>query len=352
MKTTSISKQPIRWSQDGRAGGHRASTSSHVGHPSGHPPGTGGGLLTPKERGRSPTGPGRTLRERKSGGGTWPASLRGCWERGGVSTIGGAHPWYGELWGQEKTFGGWGDQRGREPAFSRLFRSRQPAGVGGWISTLWVLSLSAPPRPFLATQVWSLSPALPRAFTGRVDPGPKPPAPRPPLATRIPGLNLPPLHYQGLFLFLFFFLLVYCFASLFLRFCFFMVYFSTFLHLFSFLLLFGALFFGMLFSLPGLGSQAGGWTGAPAVGALNPNPWTKGEPKSSGESNWYSSPRGFHLGTKTQLHPTACKLQWWMPHAKQSAKWEHKSMHQEKCEDGTNIVQAKEHSKNYKSKKM
>ena len=142
-----------------------------------------------------------------------------------------------------------------------------------------------------------------------MDPGPKPPAPRPPLATRIPGLNLPPLHYQGLFLFLFFLLLVYCFASLFLRFCFFMVYFSTFLHLFSFLLLFGALFFGMLFSLPGLGSQAGGWTGAPAVGALNPNPWTKGEPKSSGESNWYSSPRGFHLGTKTQLHPTACKLQ-------------------------------------------
>ena len=32
-------------------------------------------------------------------------------------------------------------------------------------------------QPFLATQVLSLSPALPRAFTGRVDPGPKPPAP-------------------------------------------------------------------------------------------------------------------------------------------------------------------------------
>lgn len=31
-------------------------------------------------------------------------------------------------------------------------------------------------QPFLATQVLSLSPALPRAFTGRVDPGPKPSA--------------------------------------------------------------------------------------------------------------------------------------------------------------------------------
>lgn len=236
MKTTSVSKQPIRWSRDGRAGGHRASTSSHVGHPSGHPPGTGGGLLTPKERGRSPMRPGRTLRERKSGGGTWPASLRGCWERGGVRTIGGAHPWYGELWGQEKTFGGWGDQRGREPAFSRLLRSRQPAGVGGWISTLWVLSLSTPPWPFLATQVWSLSSALPRAFTGRVDPGPKPPAPRPPLATRIPGLNLLPTHYQGLFHFLFFScwctVLLHCFY-VFVFFYGIFFYFSTFIFLFT-----------------------------------------------------------------------------------------------------------------------
>jgi len=39
-----------------------------------------------------------------------------------------------------------------------------------------------------------------------------------------------------------------------------------------------------------------------------------------------------------------------MPQAKQSAKWEHKSMHQENCEDETNIVQAKEKGKNYKSK--
>ena len=37
-----------------------------------------------------------------------------------------------------------------------------------------------------------------------------------------------------------------------------------------------------------------------------------------------SSPRDLHLNTKTQLHAMARKLQYWMPHAKQLARKEHK----------------------------
>ena len=36
-----------------------------------------------------------------------------------------------------------------------------------------------------------------------------------------------------------------------------------------------------------------------------------------------SSPRGLHLNTNTQLHPTASKLQCWTPQAKQLARQEH-----------------------------
>ena len=39
------------------------------------------------------------------------------------------------------------------------------------------------------------------------------------------------------------------------------------------------------------------------------------------------SPKDLHLNTKTQLHPTASKLQCWMPHAKQLARQEHNPMH-------------------------
>ena len=40
-----------------------------------------------------------------------------------------------------------------------------------------------------------------------------------------------------------------------------------------------------------------------------------------------SSPRDHRLNTKTQLHPTACKLQCWTPHAKQLARQEHNPTH-------------------------
>ena len=40
-----------------------------------------------------------------------------------------------------------------------------------------------------------------------------------------------------------------------------------------------------------------------------------------------SSPRDLHLNTKTQVHPTASKLQCWMLHAKQLARQEHNLTH-------------------------
>ena len=40
-----------------------------------------------------------------------------------------------------------------------------------------------------------------------------------------------------------------------------------------------------------------------------------------------SCPRGLHLNTKTWFHPTASKLQCWMPRAKQLARQEHKPTH-------------------------
>ena len=40
-----------------------------------------------------------------------------------------------------------------------------------------------------------------------------------------------------------------------------------------------------------------------------------------------SSPRDLHLNSNTQLHPTANKLQCWMPHAKQLARQEHNPTH-------------------------
>ena len=40
-----------------------------------------------------------------------------------------------------------------------------------------------------------------------------------------------------------------------------------------------------------------------------------------------SSPRDLCFNTKTQLHPTASKLQCWRPHAKQLARQEHNATH-------------------------
>ena len=41
-------------------------------------------------------------------------------------------------------------------------------------------------------------------------------------------------------------------------------------------------------------------------------------------------PRGPHLSTKTQLYPTACKLQCWTAQAKQPVKQEYSTTHQKK----------------------
>ena len=42
-----------------------------------------------------------------------------------------------------------------------------------------------------------------------------------------------------------------------------------------------------------------------------------------------SSPRGLHLNSKTQIHPTVCRLKCWTSHAKQQVRQEHKPTHQQ-----------------------
>lgn len=113
---------------------------SHVGHPSGHPPGTGGGLLTPKERGRSPMRPGRTLRK-ESGGGDVTGIPEAAGRGEGFAPIGRGPPIKWER-GDRKRPLGMRDQRGKGASIFRLLRSRSaPLGVGA-VSTLWVLSSS------------------------------------------------------------------------------------------------------------------------------------------------------------------------------------------------------------------
>ena len=44
------------------------------------------------------------------------------------------------------------------------------------------------------------------------------------------------------------------------------------------------------------------------------------------------SPGGPYLGTESQLYPTACNLQYWMPQAKQPVRQENSPTHQKKNE--------------------
>ena len=61
------------------------------------------------------------------------------------------------------------------------------------------------------------------------------------------------------------------------------------------------------------------------------------------------SPRGPHLSTKTQLYPTANKLQCWKPQAKQPIRQEHNPTHKKekkKMRWQKNMSQMKKQSKN------
>ena len=104
--------------------------------------------------------------------------------------------------------------------------------------------------------------------------------------------------------------------------------------LFSFLLFFFSFFFlfslATLRSLQTLSSPDKGWPG--------PQRWESRVQDSGPPENCWSqgilismcSPGGINLINKTQLHPTACRLQCWTPCTKQPARQEHSPTHQQR----------------------
>ena len=77
-----------------------------------------------------------------------------------------------------------------------------------------------------------------------------------------------------------------------------------------------------------LGSQAGGQARAPVVGAPTPNRWTTDNLRPQGIAIRVRPPGGPHLSTKTQLYPTARKLQCWKSQAKQRVRQEYSTTRQ------------------------
>ena len=152
----------------------------------------------------------------------------------------------------------------------------------------------------------------------------------------------PVLHNQGLFHF-------FCFSSSFLLlwFCFtfqllFHLYFYFYIfskiavsflvefYLFFTLLLFSVFCFCFLAapcSLWERGSWARGCAKASAVGAPSPTTGLTENLRPQGIFIRVRSPGGPHLSTKTQLYPTAYKLQCWKPQAKQPVRQEHNPIH-------------------------
>ena len=101
-------------------------------------------------------------------------------------------------------------------------------------------------------------------------------------------------------------------------------------------------------SLQDFGSQAGGQAWAPVVGALSPNRWANRELQ--GILIRVRPPRGPNLGTKTWLYLTACKLQCWMPQAKQQVRQEYSLTHQKKWNDKKICYRRRRKVKTYKTK--
>ena len=87
-------------------------------------------------------------------------------------------------------------------------------------------------------------------------------------------------------------------------------------------------FFGLaaFYGLQGICSPDRSWTWAPVMGVLSPGPWNNREFLVPGNNQHELSWRP-HLGSKTLLHPTACKFQCWVPQVKQPARQGHSATH-------------------------
>ena len=127
-------------------------------------------------------------------------------------------------------------------------------------------------------------------------------------------------------LFSFFSVCVCCVVVAALCFCFCYLSWVLFVCLFSFLFL--SLWLhcaacGLLASWPGVRPGPLGWE------HLSPGCWNTREFLGPGNINQCDLSQGIHINTKTQLHPTACRLQCWTPYAKQPARQEHSLTHQQ-----------------------
>ena len=165
-------------SQDGGVQGCRVCISSQVGHQQG----ASEGPQTPKGMEGIPMRLGKLWgkeRERKIGGGLGLVSLRGSRGRGGISTLGRAHPYCGDQWGQEGTFRGSGDWMGTQQASPPPTQAQQTSWGHG-----------PDPQPS-------------QAPSSHADPGPKPP-PRASSNHEGPRFEIHHPH-QGIFWLFFFF---------------------------------------------------------------------------------------------------------------------------------------------------
>ena len=123
--------------------------------------------------------------------------------------------------------------------------------------------------------------------------------------------------------FFFIFLILFCFLFLILHCSFF----SFFLPFFFFLQCHEA--FGILVPRPEVGPKLLWWELRVQTTGLT------GNLRSQGTSIRVRPLEGPHLGTKTQLYPTACKLQCWVPQVKQPARQEYSTTHQKKKNEMT-----------------
>ena len=290
----------VGWSQDSGVGGCRVHVSSQLGHL----PGAGGGLWTPKGTGGTSTWAGRTLRgrgeEKWRQDGTsapegWLGEGRGSYAQRGPITVGGSVGMGRDLWRIGEL------QENMASISPTHLGLSEPAGAPG-------LNL-CPPGPPPAVLCLSPTPhTLPRPF----------------LAFFFCCGSVLPCCYCFIYIYIFsnlFFILI---LFYFLNFLFFVIVLLLFVCclFFFFLFLPHHMVCGILVPRPEVGPELLWWQCWVQTSGLTENL------RSQGVLIGVRSPRGPRLSIKTQLYPTACKLQCWMPQAKQTVGQEHSLTHQ------------------------
>ena len=252
-------------------------------------------------------------RGRKSWGGMGPVSLRGNWGRSGVHTYRGPHSW-------------WGDQQERVEAFGG-------SGIGGECGQ------HLPCLPESQWNCWGSGPeTLPSsACSSHADPEPK-------LHNHNPTPPPGPFPAPSFF---FFFSIVVLFCFVVVSFLFFLIYILFFILCYCsapFCLL--PFYFVYFFFLP---CHMTCGILAPRAGVRHELQWCEHWVQTTGLAEnlrpqriliGVNSPRGPHLDTKTQLHPTACK-----PKAKQQVRQEQSLTHKKKKKMTKNNCYRETHSR-------